>query len=216
MMHLSSGQTDDDTGPPVAALDREELRFDDFYAVHFERLAVQLYAYTGDVGQAQDVVQEAFCRALTRWKTVAQFDDPVAWIRRVAWNLATSRFRRLRVARAPADRQRPVHVEGPSPDRVALVRALAALPDRQRRAVVLFHLADLSIVDRRGGQSHRYVGIGLAGAGTDRQRSQRLHVQQAGRTERQGIRLSPVLPPVRLRRRRVPELHLLDHLARGE
>lgn len=138
-----SGGTYDDTGPPV----REVPRFDDFYATQFQRLSLQLYAYTGDVAQAQDVVQEAFCRALTRWDKIAQFDDPLGWVRRVAWNLATSRFRRLRVAQAHARRQREEHAEVPSPDRVALTRALATLPERHRRAVVLFHLADLSIAE---------------------------------------------------------------------
>jgi RNA polymerase sigma-70 factor (ECF subfamily) len=135
-------RTDDEPGG-----DRTGPRFDEFYAALFQRLSLQLYAYTGDVAQAQDVVQEAFCRALPRWNRIAAYDDPLSWIRKVAWNLATSRFRRLRVAQAHARRQREEHVEGPGPDRVALTRALATLPEKQRRAVVLFHLADLSITE---------------------------------------------------------------------
>src|SRR5215216_1703508 len=72
--------------------------FDDFYAAHYADLTVQLYAYFGDRQEAQDVVQEAFCRALAGWNTVAGYDDPVAWVRRVAWNLAVSRWRRARTA----------------------------------------------------------------------------------------------------------------------
>ena len=141
MMSLqeSSGRADD-VGPPGVG-------FDEFYAAHFQRLTMQLYAYTGDAGVAQDVVQEAFCRALARWDRVAWFDDPLSWIRKVAWNLATSRFRRLRVAQAHVRRQREEHFAEPSPDRVVLTRALATLPEKQRRAVVLFHLADLSITE---------------------------------------------------------------------
>lgn len=126
----------DDTGPPT---------FESFYAAHFQRLSLQLFAYTGDFGQAQDVVQEAFCRALPRWEKVSRYDDPLAWLRKVAWNLATSRFRRLRVQQAHARRYREEHVDGPGPDRVALARALATLPEKHRRAVILYHLADLSI-----------------------------------------------------------------------
>ncbi|WP_370881747.1 SigE family RNA polymerase sigma factor [Catenuloplanes nepalensis] len=126
----------DDTGPPT---------FESFYAAHFQRLSLQLFAYTGDFGQAQDVVQEAFCRALPRWEKVSHYDDPLAWLRKVAWNLATSRFRRLRVQQAHARRYREEHVDGPGPDRVALARALATLPEKHRRAVILYHLADLSI-----------------------------------------------------------------------
>jgi RNA polymerase sigma-70 factor (ECF subfamily) len=119
--------------------------FDELYAAHFGDLTVQLYTYFGDRQEAQDVVQEAFCRALARWSRVSRYDDPVAWVRRVAWNLATSRWRRMRTALAFSRRQRPDHVDGPGPDRVALVAALATLPPAQRRAMVLHYLADLPV-----------------------------------------------------------------------
>jgi RNA polymerase sigma-70 factor (ECF subfamily) len=121
--------------------------FDTFYAAHFERLIVQLYAYTGDTAQAQDVVQEAFARALPRWEKLSAYDDPTAWVRRVAWNLATSRWRQLRTFNTFARRHREEHVTGPTPDRVALNTALATLPPKLRRAVVLHYLSDLSVAE---------------------------------------------------------------------
>ncbi|MEH1012079.1 SigE family RNA polymerase sigma factor [Micromonospora sp. CPCC 206060] len=121
--------------------------FDDFYHAHFRSLTVQLCAYTGDLGQAQDLAQEAFCRAFARWDRIVRYDDPVAWVRRVAWNLANSRWRRLRTAHAYLRRQRETHVAGPNPDRVALEAALALLPANQRRAVVLHYLADLPVAE---------------------------------------------------------------------
>jgi RNA polymerase sigma-70 factor (ECF subfamily) len=129
--------------------------FDEVYAAHFGDLTVQLYAYFGDRQEAQDVVQEAFCRALARWNTVSRYDDPVAWVRRVAWNLAVSKWRRTRTALTFLRRQRiaEARVDGPSPERVALIAALATLPDTQRRAMVLRYLADLTvaeIADREG------------------------------------------------------------------
>ena len=33
--------------------------FEELYGAHFDRLTLQLYAYIGDIAQAQDVVQEA-------------------------------------------------------------------------------------------------------------------------------------------------------------
>lgn len=119
--------------------------FSEFYAAHFHSLTVQLFAHTGDLSEAQDVVQEAFCRALARWARLVEYDDPVAWVRRVAWNLATSRWRRVRTAVAFARRHREESVPEPSPDRVVLVAALAKLPERQRQAVVLHYLADLPL-----------------------------------------------------------------------
>ncbi|GAB3952719.1 SigE family RNA polymerase sigma factor [Micromonospora vulcania] len=129
-------------GASVDAVD-----FDQLYHAHFRSLTIQLAAYFGDFSQAQDLVQEAFCRAFARWGKVSRYDDPVAWVRRVAWNLATSRWRRLRTAQSYLRRQREEYVPGPDPDRVALTRALAALPPNHRRVVVLHHLADLSVTE---------------------------------------------------------------------
>ena len=125
----------------------EPASFDEFYAAHYGRLTVQLYAYFGDRQEAQDLAQEAFCRALARWRTVSRYDDPVAWVRRVAWNLALSRWRRARTALAFLSRQRrsEAEVPGPGPERVAVLAALAGLPPPQRRAVVLRYLADLTV-----------------------------------------------------------------------
>ena len=129
--------------------------FDEIYAAHYGDLTVQFYAYFGDRQEAQDVVQEAFCRAYARWHTMSRLDDPVAWVRRVAWNLAISKWRRKRTLGNFLRRQRPVepHTAGPEPERVALIAALATLPDNQRRAMVLRYLADLTvseIADREG------------------------------------------------------------------
>ncbi|MFD0575466.1 RNA polymerase sigma factor [Dactylosporangium darangshiense] len=121
--------------------------FAEFYGAQFQRIAVQLYAYLGDHAEAQDLAQEAFCRALQQWPKIARYDDPAGWVRRVAWNLATSRLRRLQTAIGFLARQREQHVEGPSPDRVALVAALATLPPAQRRALVLHHLAQLGVAE---------------------------------------------------------------------
>jgi len=40
--------------------------FDEFYALAYPRLVRQLYAMTGNLPEAQDVVQEAFIRAWGR------------------------------------------------------------------------------------------------------------------------------------------------------
>jgi RNA polymerase sigma-70 factor (ECF subfamily) len=121
--------------------------FDEFYAANYTSLTIQLYAYFGDRQEAQDVAQEAFCRALARWSSVSRYEEPVAWVRRVAWNLAVSKWRRAKTALNFVRRQRPeeARMDGPGPDRVALVRALSTLPDRQRRAMVLRYLGDLTV-----------------------------------------------------------------------
>src|SRR5262245_36962137 len=88
------------TGPASAA-DTAPSRLDGFtecYEATFTGLTVQISAYVGDLAEAQDLVQEAFSRALPRWDRLARYDDPVAWVRMVAWNLAISRWRRQRTA----------------------------------------------------------------------------------------------------------------------
>jgi RNA polymerase sigma-70 factor (ECF subfamily) len=117
--------------------------FNELYRAHGGRLVVQLYAYTQDLALAEDLVQEAFCRALARWPRVRAYDDPVGWVRRVAWNLATSNWRRSRRP-VPVPEEK---VEGPSPERVVLMRALATLPVPQRRAVIMYYLGDMPVAD---------------------------------------------------------------------
>jgi RNA polymerase sigma-70 factor (ECF subfamily) len=129
----------------TGAAETEDI--EDFYAANVKKLTLQLLAYTGDLATAQDVVQEAFCRALPRWDRISRYDDPAAWVRRVAWNLATSRRRRLRTAMSFAQRHRELAVPGPGPDRVMLVAALARLPETQRRALALHYLADLTTAE---------------------------------------------------------------------
>ena len=44
-----------------------------FYAASYARLVGQLYAVTGDLAEAEDVVQEAFARAVVRWPRIRSF-----------------------------------------------------------------------------------------------------------------------------------------------
>jgi RNA polymerase sigma-70 factor (ECF subfamily) len=121
--------------------------FDELYRAHGGRLVVQLFAYTQDLALAEDLVQEAFCRALMRWSRIAAYEDPIGWVRRVAWNLAASTWRRSRRGRSVPARLADEVTPGPSPDRIVLVQALASLPVAQRRAVIMYYLGDLSVAE---------------------------------------------------------------------
>jgi RNA polymerase sigma-70 factor (ECF subfamily) len=120
--------------------------FEAFYAATVGRLLGQLLPVTGDLHEAEEVVQEAFARASVRWTRLRDYDVPEAWVRRVALNLAADRGRQLRrQARALWRLGPPPQVPGASAEAVALLEALRTLPMRQRQAIVLHHLVDLSI-----------------------------------------------------------------------
>lgn len=122
--------------------------FDEFYAASSARLVRALHGMTGDLAEAQDVVQEAYARAWQRWSTVSRYELPEAWVRQVAWRLAISRARRAKVGLGKMRRHGPPpDVPALGPDRVALLRALSQIPEAQRRAVVLHHVSGLSVAE---------------------------------------------------------------------
>ena len=112
------------------------------YAGQARRVAASVL---GNPDDADDAAQDGFLSALRnidRYDPMRPFGP---WLMRIVANAAADRRRRLKVRRA--DELSPAAAgSGPSPavvtDRrafgVALQRALAALPERQRTAVVLF------------------------------------------------------------------------------
>jgi RNA polymerase sigma-70 factor (ECF subfamily) len=125
-------------------VEREE--FADFYAASFQRLVGQLYAMIGDQSEAQDAVQEAFVRAWARRGKIDRNGAPETWIRVTAWRIAASRWRRARDGtRLGLLAARPESTAGPTPDRVAFQDALRKVSAEQRRALVLYHLCDLTV-----------------------------------------------------------------------
>lgn len=104
-----------------------------------------------DGAEAEDVAQEAFVRV---WRNAgawqpgrARFDT---WLHTVVLNLCRDRLRRRRVTTSDAVPDIP----DPAPDAEAgliaaergsaVARAIAALPERQREAILLVHYQDLS------------------------------------------------------------------------
>lgn len=114
----------------------------------YRRLVAQVYAFTTDLTEAQDVVQEAFTRALARPRGLTDVDNPEAWLRTVAVNVVRRRWRRRRLLDAILLRDRPVTrtVEpAPGPERSDLRDALACLPAAFREVIVLHYFADLPV-----------------------------------------------------------------------
>ena len=120
--------------------------FEEFYTGTVGRLLGYLFLVTGDLHEAEEVVQEAFARASVRWSSLRDYNAPEAWVRRVAMNLAADRAHKLRRQARAMLRLGPTY-EAPeaSVETLALVEALRTLPVRQRQAIVLHHLVGLPV-----------------------------------------------------------------------
>jgi RNA polymerase sigma-70 factor (ECF subfamily) len=111
----------------------------------YPRLVGTLGLYCGDVDVAEELAQEALARACAQWRRVEGMAAPGAWVHRVAINLANSRFRRLAAQRRAEARTGNTDLSrGPDiADSVAIRTAVAALPVRQKTALVLRYYGDL-------------------------------------------------------------------------
>ncbi len=106
---------------------------------------------TGNLAEAEDVAQDAFLRV---WQRAAEWRDVGAkfttWLYRVVVNLCLDRRRRapmapLEAAGDPADGRPSAEATMVASERSWIVAAgLAALPDRQRAALVLNYYEGLS------------------------------------------------------------------------
>ena len=118
------------------------------YDASYGRLVLQLFALCGDLADAEDAVQEAFVKAISKGRSFAGIRNPEAWLRTVALNHQRNSWRHAKVVRRFATTvPGPRSVPALGPDHVAVVRALADLDPDQRHVVVLHYLADLGIAE---------------------------------------------------------------------
>jgi RNA polymerase sigma-70 factor (ECF subfamily) len=113
------------------------------------RLAQRLL---GDAAEADDIGQETFLRV---WKRAGSFDPELArfttWLYRIVLNLSFDR--RRKPPSLPIDEAAEIRSDDPEPltvmieneDRRGVAAAVAALPQRQRVAIALFHMEGLSV-----------------------------------------------------------------------
>jgi RNA polymerase sigma-70 factor (sigma-E family) len=113
-----------------------------FVAEHSDGLMRLAYVLAGDQHSAEDLLQSALARAAARWRHIK--GSPEAYVRRAMYNEQISRWRRGResvMADLPetgvGDRSAEVDL------RLALERALLALPSRKRAVLVLRYYEDL-------------------------------------------------------------------------
>jgi DNA-directed RNA polymerase specialized sigma24 family protein len=133
---------------------QDETGFAEFYRASHQRCLRAVIAGAGRPDLAEDLVAEAFTRALVSWRTVRDHPAPEAWVVRTALNAGTSWWRRHRreVPLGDHDAAAPQRWEpgesggepgsGPGP---AVLATLRMLPRRQREVIALRVFLDLDI-----------------------------------------------------------------------
>lgn len=139
--------------PALAVRDytaRESVRMDDrvfeaFYRRHARQTWARLYRITGDAAAADDLLQRAFLRFLVEADATRSEGELVAFLVRIATNLALDDLRREKRRRAEASAE-PASPGGAG--RVDLrrdvARALDALEPRERAMLWMAHVDGFS------------------------------------------------------------------------
>ena len=121
---------------PIAA-------FEAFFRGHERAVYALLWRLSGDPQAARDLTQETFLRAWRHFEQVRGYDNPRAWLLRVATNLARTSHRREQGGALSADAlteaQSPAHSDPTHrlAERDLVQRTLLELPPNQRAALTL-------------------------------------------------------------------------------
>lgn len=116
--------------------------FERLFEEEFERCQQVAWRIVWDRAVAEELAAEAFARAWARWARLRSADRVGGWVLRVTANLAVDVVRRGSEPKVAPGTALPS--EDVSTLRMALVKALRSLPRRQREAIALRYLADLS------------------------------------------------------------------------
>jgi RNA polymerase sigma-70 factor (sigma-E family) len=128
-----------------------DTALEQLYAAHWRRLVRLSVLLVHDVGTAEEIVQDAFVAVHARWSKLRDPDSALAYLRQAVVNRSRSTLRHRAVVLRQAAREAPPPV-APGADepslalarREAVLRALRALPIRQREVLALRYFLDLS------------------------------------------------------------------------
>lgn len=129
----------------------DEMTFETWYRTEHARLVSSMAVVCRDPALAAEAVDEAFVRAYERWNRVGLMASPTGWTYRTALNCLRRRQRRAgheaRLFRRAAHQSNDGGC-APPPDWSSEVwDAVSRLPVRERTAIALRYVSDLSTAD---------------------------------------------------------------------
>lgn len=131
---------------------RDDDQAEEFCRAVGPELVGFLTLYCGDRDVAEDLAQQTLARVWASWSRLGPVTNRRAYVHRMACNAASSWFRRRAAERRATRRVSARPSAGPPTagdlaSVIAVRTAVAALPRRQRTAVLLRYYADLSVRD---------------------------------------------------------------------
>lgn len=118
--------------------------FEGWYRTTHPRVVAAVSVACGDPDMARDAADEAFVRALSKVERVGRMEAPGAWVCKVALNVMRRRMRRISFEQKLLRMPGPVGSTTEPEPHPELWKAVRALPERQRMAIVLRYIADLT------------------------------------------------------------------------
>lgn len=125
----------------------EDADFREFVSSRGRALLRSAYLLTGNLADAEDLVQSALAKTYQAWSRIEDRKALDGYVRRAMVNTHISWWRRHRVDEYPTDEipdQPAADTSGNSELRDTLQRAIDRLPQRMRAAVVLRYFEDMT------------------------------------------------------------------------
>jgi RNA polymerase sigma-70 factor (ECF subfamily) len=127
-----------------------DVELEALFQAHFAPLVRGLALAAGSYEAASDAVQDAFVQLHRHWRRVSAYEEPVAWLQRVATNRVANQRRGSHRQANLVEKLAGSIDAADEVDRAAkldLLAAIAALPERQRLVVGLHHLTGMKVAE---------------------------------------------------------------------
>jgi RNA polymerase sigma factor (sigma-70 family) len=166
--------------PPGAQSDADQA-ITAIYGTEYRSLVRLAAVLVGDVGIAEEVVQESFVAMYGAWSRLRDRDKALAYLRQRVINRSRSALRQGMVADGNAPKPQPGIMPSAEqgtitqPERSAVISAMHTLSPRQREALMLRFYLDLS---ERQAASAMSISLGAANNHTARAKAALLSVAE--------------------------------------